>query len=170
MENFSPDSEDFEAAAHMIHSLGIHVDTTPTLQEVLGVASHDAQRYYEAACRLLQKKRYSEAADAFFFLTMLDPTSFCYWLNLGLAEQMQERYVEALDSLGMATLLNMDDPTPHVYAAECYIASNKLSQAIDSLRLAMECPTEGDEFASVKCQMIDLTKLIKKARNTKRKQ
>lgn len=145
-----------------VYVLEMLLSSAPTLHKVLEISSEDLQKYERAACRLLEKKEYDCAADAFFFLTTLDPCCDRYWLNFGLAEQKRKNYDEALKGFGVCAFLNMSDPSPHVYAAECYVARNKLNLAIDSLRLATECKVS--ENPELKKRIFHLTNIIKKER------
>lgn len=165
MSRNSLQSEAFTVIYDMLRSIDLYTDDSiPTLQERLEISTADIEKYYQAACRLLQKKEFNRAADAFFLLATLNPNHFHYWLNLGLAEQMRQNYSEALDAFGFAVLANTDDPRPHVYAAECYLALDKTAKSIDSLRIAMECSQDGKECVGVRNQIITLTKTIQKGK------
>lgn len=140
-----------------------------TLQQGLGISDHELERYYRAACRLLQKKQYDQASDAFFYLTMMDPHAHSYWLNLGLAEQLRGHYQDAVAAYGMAAISNSSDPIPHVYAAECYLEMDRLDSAVDSLQLAVTLGANESSLGSVKAQLVELTRTVQARCRMKKK-
>ena len=153
-----------EGSLKIVRAVGVLDDHYASLREMIGIPPEDFDQYYQAACRLLQKKRYEDAADAFFLLTTLEASSFDCWLQLGLAQQKQKHYDEALKSYGIAAIIDVDHPSPHVYAAESYLALDKLNYAVESLRLAKQCLKEGEEHLTIKHQIVQIANLIKKMR------
>lgn len=119
-----------------------------TPQEIIGYSPEIMRQFYAAAYRLYQAGLDSEAADAFFFLTVLNPSVQVHWLALGMAEQCQKKYEDALIAYAMATLLKSDDPLPYYYSAVCYQALHEKENAQKSFQMAL-CYF-GEEHASLK--------------------
>lgn len=147
-------------AVSLTETLDTYFSNRPTFRQVLEITQEQMQQLGGAANALLQKKEYQKAADAFLFLTVLDPTQHSYWLNLGLAEELSGNYDNALHAFGMATLTDLSDPAGHIYAAECYTALDKFRSALDALQLAVGCGDSKEEFAAIRPQVLDLTKKI----------
>lgn len=126
------------------------VDEGKTFQEILGYTSDAMDKFYEAAHQLFQKQQYEEAADAFVFLTTLNPKVHSYWLGLGMSEQLIGEHDAALMAYGMAILTNMENPLPHYHSASCYQALLDKNSAIISLELAIRQSHGKEEYALIK--------------------
>lgn len=118
------------------------------LHEIIGFSQEILQHFYAAAYRLYQTGKDSEAADAFFFLTALDPSVKVYWLGLGMAEQCLNRFEEALTAYAMASMIDVEDPLPYYHSGACYHAVRDLDNARKSLEMAIEL--FGPEHATLK--------------------
>ena len=132
------------------------------LQKALGVSNKVMEEYYANACHLLDEQSFDASADAFLFLATLDPFNVQYWLNMGLSEHRRGNEREALKALGMACLVDPESPTPHVYAAECYMKEEDLVHAVDSLRLALEAGLDKEEYTEMKNRVFNLTRIVKR--------
>lgn len=126
------------------------VEEGKTFQEILGYSSETMDKFYDAAHHLFQKQQYEEAADAFVFLTTLNPKVHSYWLGLGMSEQLIEEHDSALLAYGMAILTNMENPLPHYHSASCYHALQDRNSAIISLELAIRQAEGREEFSLIK--------------------
>lgn len=111
--------------------------------DVCGFSPERMRQFYTCASRFIRDRHYQAAADAFLFLTTVDPGQFDYWVGLGLAEQHLQHYELALSAYCTAAVLDLDDPTPHLQAAECYLARRKLHKANVCLDLAIACSDGG---------------------------
>lgn len=116
------------------------------LQRLLGVEDETMHIYYECARELLDQKKKEEAANAFLFLTMLNPYVYDFWMGLGIAEQLREEHEHALKAFSMASLINLDHPAPHFFAANSYIALGKKEEAKDALKLTIEGSKKEKDF------------------------
>ena len=147
--DFQIPQEAFERLKDPLHIKKL-VDEGKTLQEILGYSIETMDKFYEAAHSLFQKQQYEEAADAFVFLTTLNPKVHNYWLGLGMSEQLIEEYDAALMAYGMAILTNMENPLPHYHSASCYQALHDKNSAIISLELALRQAHGREEYALVR--------------------
>jgi tetratricopeptide (TPR) repeat protein len=75
-------------------------------QELLNVNEETLTLYYQAAAQLLEEEKWDEAAEAFVFLTFLNPTYQNFWLGLGIAQQGQSKFQEAIESYLVAYALS----------------------------------------------------------------
>jgi type III secretion system low calcium response chaperone LcrH/SycD len=113
-----------------------------TFQEVLGYTQDKMENFYVTAYNLFQKQEYEKAADAFIFLTTLNPYVHNYWLGLGMSEQLNESYHSGLLAYAMAILTDMQNPLPHYHSAKCYLGINEKENAIAALETALELAGE----------------------------
>ena len=111
----------------------------PLLQEdpTKNYSSEDLSVLYSVAYALYQGGDYEEAIRVFQRLASHESLSQRNWMGLGACWQMQKDYQEALKAWAMASILNEQDPIPHLHAAECYLAlGNKVEgrKAMDACR------------------------------------
>lgn len=116
------------------------------LQDILGFTPSMMAEFYEAASRLFEKQMYSESADAFVFLSTLNPRIDSYWIGLGMSEQMNNNYNDALIAYSMAILLNGRNPLPHYHSAACYYGLKDDVNTRVCLEMALEFAEEGSEI------------------------
>ena len=121
-----------------------------SLQEIIGYSDETMQKFYAAAYRLFQAEKESEAADAFLFLTALNPAVQAFWVGLGMAEQCLQHYEEALSAYAMASMTLVEDPLPYYYSAACYQALQDEDSARKSLEMALHYFGDNPAYASLK--------------------
>jgi type III secretion system low calcium response chaperone LcrH/SycD len=109
-----------------------------SFQEILGYNEETMENFYSAAYDLFQQKRYRSSANAFVFLTILNPHIPSYWLGLAMSEQMTEEYETAIVSYSMSILLDPTNPVPYFHSAKCLFATQEQQKALLSLELAIE--------------------------------
>lgn len=135
------------------------------LQEIIGYSPETMEKFYQIAYKLFQHQQYQEAADAFIFLTTLNPYVFNYWLGLGMCEQLCGKFDGALIAYATSILINVTNPIPQYHSSACYKALNDSGNAIASLELAILYAGEKPEFDSIKKHaMADLETLRRRGR------
>lgn len=120
-----------------------------TFQEIIGYSEETMEKFYGAAYNLFQRKNYRDSANAFVFLTTLNPYVHNYWLGLGMSEQLNEEFEAALLAYAMAILTKIDNPIPHYHSARCYKAMNDYKNARASVDLAIQYSLDRDEFLTL---------------------
>jgi len=121
-----------------------------TFQEIIGYSHETMEKFYHVAHRLFQAQEYEKAADAFLFLTTLNPYVHHYWLGLGMAEQLNGGVQQALLAYAMAVLTNAESPVPHYHSASCYQVLNDRESALQSLQIAINCAGSSPEHSVLK--------------------
>lgn len=121
-----------------------------TFQEILGYSNEDMEKFYQAAYGLFQKQEYQKAADAFVFLTTLNPYVHSYWLGLGMSEQLGGGYQGALLAYAMAILTNVENPVAHYHSGSCYRMLQDDENALQSFEMALRCAGDAEEFDNLK--------------------
>lgn len=126
-----------------------------TFQEIIGYNSETMERFYQGAFKLFQKQAYAEAADAFIFLTTLNPYVHNYWLGLGLAEIKNEEFESALVALGMAGMAEPDNPVSNFHSAHCYHLLGDYQTATTMLDTTIEKCGDHEEHAALKKDAVE---------------
>lgn len=128
-----------------------------TPQEILGFKHETMAKFYRAAYKLFEHKRYSDAANAFLFLVTLNTHNHDYWLGLGMATQMCSDYESAIDAYEMAAVTDIESPIPYFYLAKCLFAIHDRESALQALDLSIE-------YAEGQDQYLDLLKQARAAK------
>ncbi len=156
MDKESEDVEDFQIPREVLDRLSDplllqkYVEEGKTFQEILGYSDATMDRFYQIARGLLDAKKLKEAADAFLFLTTLNPHVGTYWLGLGMCEHLNEEYQRGLVAYGMAVVSDREDPLPHYYSAACHFAMRNYETAKVALEIAIRICGDREECEAVK--------------------
>lgn len=121
-------------------------------QQILGFKDETMAKFYGAAYRLFENRRFSDAANAFLFLVTLNPYNHDYWLGLGMAAQMCGDYESAVDAYEMAAVIDIQSPVPYFYLAKCLFAMHDRESALQALSLALEYADDRPEYQELKKQ------------------
>lgn len=136
----------------VVHTL----NPNQTNQKILGVSDEVLERYYQTAWRLLEEKNWFDAMDAFLFLNFLNPFVHAFWIGLGIAQQSQKKYSDALVAYTMAEATDPTDPVAFANAFQCGLAIGEHDFAKYSLEKAIECCADKPEFADLKQKLLQL--------------
>ena len=90
--------------------------------EIRGITKNELEAIYAVGLNNYKVGAYENAEKVFQALTMMSHAEQKYWIALGAARQQQKKYTEALGAYKVAAFLDLDNPKPHQYAAECYKA------------------------------------------------
>lgn len=121
-----------------------------TFQEILGYPQETMDKFYHIAHALYQQQEFHKAADAFVFLTTLNPYVHNYWLGLGMSEQLCSNYQGALLAYAMAILTDVENPITHYQSGNCYLALNDITNALQSYEMAIRSAGDIEAFTHVK--------------------
>ena len=142
--------------ASSIEELIEKVEQAPdTLQQVLNLSEKTMEAMYQSGLRYFEGKQWQAAKDVFWVLAILSPLRPNLWIALGLMDQQEGKFEEALEHFAKAMLLSDNDLLPYFYVAECYLSNNQKYLAESTLRAALEIhPTEAsDTFLQQKQKM-----------------
>ncbi len=132
-----------------------------SLCEILEIADGDMHKFYQAAYKLLDGKRYVDAGNAFLFLVTLNPYSHDYWLGLGMAAQFCHDYEAAIDAYEMASMNEIESPIPYFYLAKCLFALHDRQATEMALDLSLDYAKGKAEHADLRRQIAAAKKLLK---------
>jgi type III secretion system low calcium response chaperone LcrH/SycD len=130
------------------------------VQEILGFSQEVMDKFYEIAYQLYYKKDYHSAADAFVFLTSINPCVHLYWIGLGMSEQMLGEYEAALMAYTLALMTDASDPLAYYHSAACHHALGAKDEMIAALRLAIACSEHRPEHQVIYLHAQNLLKTL----------
>lgn len=133
-----------------------------TFQEIIGYSKETMEKFYSIARSLFERQEYNKAADAFVFLTTLNPYVHNYWLGLGMSEQLNGGFQGALLAYAMAILTNPENPAAYYQSASCYRSLDDKKNAIMSFELAARCCGENEAYSDLKSQAEAAIEALKK--------
>lgn len=110
---------------------------------------------YAYAYEFYHHGHYEEAQSLFSLLVVQETKNIHYWMGLGACQQMQKKYHEALESYVAAALLDIGEcnPLPHFYAAECLIALNDITRALQALESASTIANKDEKYEQLTIQI-----------------
>lgn len=120
------------------------------LQEICTITDATMQKLYKAAVHLYAEKHYKQAADAFAFLSFLNPNVSLFWRGLGNAQYHLHHYEAALYALAYAALQDPHDPYCHLISCRCYEAIKEYDNAVNALDLSLHCIQGNPSHAKLK--------------------
>lgn len=142
--------EDLEKAAKDFFDLG-------TIAEMRGITHEELEAVYSTGFSFYNTGRYDDAETIFKFLVMFDHLEQKYWVGLGAVAQVKKEYAKAVVAYSYAGFLDLENPKPQYYAAECYYALGDKEKALSALACLEEyCPRgteEGKEFRKKASQL-----------------
>lgn len=121
-------------------------------QEILGFSDHTMAKFYGAAYKMFEHRKYSDAANAFLFLVTINAFNHDYWLGLGMATQMLGDFEGAVDAYEMAAITDVNNPIPYFYLAKCLFAMHDRDSALEAINLALEYAGDEEKYADLKEQ------------------
>lgn len=132
--------------------------------EIVGYSDETMAKFYGAAYKLFEEKRYHDAADAFLFLCHLDSNRHEYWLGLGMATQMTHDYEGAIDAYELSAICDITSPVPYFYLAKCLFAIHDHESSLEALNMAIESAEEREEYADLREQAIKARDVLLRSR------
>ena len=131
-------AEKIEAAAKGFVDMG-------TIRELKGITDNEMEAVYSLGYSFYTTGRYDDAEKVFRFLVLFDHLNQKYWTGLGAVYQSQKRYSEAITAYGYASFLDLHNPKPQFFAAECFAAIGDKTNALSALAaLEAYCPKGTD--------------------------
>jgi len=120
------------------------------LQELFGFTNEVTVEFYETAKNILEQKRFEDAINAFTFLTTLNPYISDFWLGLGMAQQRNNNYDEALFSYSVGFTLEGRKIFPYILAAQCCMEVKDFERAHEVIDMAAKYADEQAEEEDTK--------------------
>ena len=116
-----------------------------TLAELKGITRRELNAVYQMGLGFYNTGRFDDAEKVFTFLAMFDHLEPKYWLGAGAVQQVKKNFEKAKSCYVQATLLDIHNPKPQYYAAECFLALGQKDDALASLDTLFEYCTGTDD-------------------------
>ena len=116
-----------------------------TLGEVKGITRRELNAVYQMGLGFYKTGRFDDAEKVFTFLVMFDHLEPKYWLAAGAVQQVKKNFEKAKGAYVQASLLDIHNPKPQYYVAECYLALGQRDDALASLDTLLEYCTGADD-------------------------
>jgi|GEM_PF-6943312 len=125
-----------------------------SFQSSLSLTDEQLAALHDLASGLIEQKRYSDAANAFLFLSAIAGTRMELWLGLGLANQLQEDFESAIDAYEIAVACDIEHPLPYLYLGNVYFALHKRDLAAEAIELALASAAVKSEYSHIEQQAL----------------
>lgn len=99
--------EEFHLSEEALQALRENPKQEKTMQEIVGYSDEQMISLYMAAQEMFNERRFTEAAEAFFFLLTLSPFVPSYWIAKGVALESCDRSTEAFQIYYGGILVNI---------------------------------------------------------------
>jgi len=109
-------------------------------REALKISLETLETLYLGARTIFEEGRFTDAIEAFTFLSWLESKQYDFWLSLGHSHFHAAHHEKAIHAYQAATHTIPDEAWPHVYSALCF-------EALGNREEAKICLTEGLEKA-----------------------
>lgn len=129
-----------------------------TFKQLKGFTEDEMEAVYTVAYNLFQNGKLDDAEKVFRFLCFFDHLCQKYWLGLGACRKSLKNFAGAIDSFGLASILDIRDPRPALQSAECHIQLGRRDEAISALSAAIGYGGQNAKYAS----LVDRAKMMLK--------
>jgi len=130
-----------------------HIAEAGNLQELAGISDSGINMLYMAAKRLYDKQAFDDAADAFFFLTAINPLFIIFWLGLANSEFHRKSYKEAITAYEKVVEATPEDPTVYLALCHAYEALGDRANALQIVDTALQTCVDKDELEEEKLRL-----------------
>ena len=132
-----------------------------TLAELKGITRRELNAVYQMGLGFYNTGRFDDAEKVFTFLAMFDHLEPKYWLGAGAVQQVKKNCEKAKSCYVQASMLDLHNPKPQYYVAECYLALGQRGDALASLDTLLEyCTGTDDVTKEYRAKAEDLKKKI----------
>ena len=101
---------------------------------------------YSVAYQFYQNAHYEDAITSFSMLASIAPFDKKHWIGLGAAKQLHKDFEGALKAYAAAAIIDIDDPIPHLHAAESYLVLRKPEEAPKAIDMAEERASQAKDI------------------------
>ena len=137
------------------------IERGATLKQLKGVTNAELEAVYSLAFGYYRTGKFDEALKLFQFLVLFDHLNQKFWMGLGAVQQVLKDYQSAVTSYGYCSFRKLDNPTPQLHAAECFLAMGDKRNAASSLEALEEyCPKDTDIGREYRAKAAKLRELI----------
>lgn len=133
-----------------------------TIRELKGISNEEIEAIYSMGTAFYKAGNYKDAEKVFKFLVVFDHTSSRFWTAMASLRQVEKKFEEALCYYQFASFLDLGNPRPVYYAAECYVALGRKEEALDALENAEKYGKDSPAWQTIGPKAEALRALISK--------
>ena len=104
-----------------------------TVRDLKGITTAEIETIYRMGYNFYTTGNYKDADTVFRYLVLLDHTNQKYWTALGSVLQVERKFDKAATAFAYAGFLDLTNPKPQFYAAQCFLALGDKSSALSAL-------------------------------------
>ena len=104
-----------------------------TVRDYKGITEAEIETIYRMGYNFYTAGDYKDADTVFRYLVFLDHTNQKYWTALGSVLQMERQFDKAATAFAYAGILDLNNPKPQFYAAQCFLALGDKASALSAL-------------------------------------
>lgn len=119
-------------------------------KDIMGVSDAMVEGIYGQAYRLYNTGKYTDAAQLFRTMVMMNPTEPRYAMGLAACSHMLKDYQRAIEQYTYASMLDADNPVPAYHTSDCCIQMGDQMSAIIALEMAIKRAGNKPEYAVLK--------------------
>lgn len=138
-------------------------DATPEEGEAASQSAEEVrsllEELYALGYHFYDNGKYSQAVDVFRLLTTLDNHNSTYWMGFAAAQQMMQKYEEALEAYSVAGLLDPQNPYIHFHASVCCFTQGDVGRGLLALGEAVSLVEREEKHR----ELLPHLKLLKEA-------
>lgn len=132
MVNFSLNDPETVIEEQMIEAMK-QLGECGTIREMRGITDAEMEAIYAMGVNFYKAGNYDDAEKIFKFLVIFDHMSTRYWTAMGSLHQVRRRFAKAVEAYKFASFLDLENPKPLYYAAECLVAMGDKENALNAL-------------------------------------
>lgn len=121
------------------------------------ISQTDVEALYALGFNYYCQKNFAKAEGIFEYAVRFDPYHLGIVNGLAAARKVQGKYDDALKAYALAGLLDLSDPKPSFYAAECFFAKQQWAACNDALDAALGLAEDDDKYKKL-CTQIEKMK------------
>lgn len=133
-----------------------------TVRELRGIPNEEMEAVYAMGVNFYKAGNYEDAEKVFKFLITFDHMSSRYWTAMGSLRQVQRRFAQAVEAYKFASFLDLENPKPLYYAAECLVALGDKENALNALAAVEEFAAKDAKGATYRAKAAQLKALLEK--------
>ena len=131
-----------------------------SLRELAQVPAQALTEMYTQACEQFAAGEIVGATRTLLALAAVEPREPTYWFGLGGCQQARAEHQAAVRCFAVAALLDSEDPLPHLFAAQSWLALGERSHANAAVEAAYGCALGRPDHTETLSQALRLREAI----------
>ncbi|WP_461833098.1 SycD/LcrH family type III secretion system chaperone [Desulfothermus sp.] len=138
------------------------LNTGGRMMDFYGIGEKEAEALYSVAYNMYKTGQFEKALKVFKVLCFLNHMEPKYWFSLGATHHRLKNLDMAARAYAYTSILDPENPTPALHAAECLMALGRKDEAEGALLTAIEFSQEGGKYQKERERAKMLLDMLKK--------